>query len=42
MKRNNVKNQYIIKTVNFGLAPDDKASVTMIQYYPDSPTIINN
>ena len=41
MARNNQKNQYIIKTVNFGLAPSDTATVNMIQYYPENSMIIN-
>ena len=33
-QRNNQTNQYIIKSVNFGLAPTDNMTVNMIQFYP--------
>ena len=42
LKRNNVKNQYLIKSINLGLAPTDTATIEMIQYYPDTPSIISD
>ena len=39
-KRNNTKSKYIIKSVNFGLAPSDTMTVSMIKFYPSSPYII--
>ena len=42
LKRNNVKNQYLIKSINLGLAPTDIATIEMIQYYPDTPSIISD
>lgn len=41
MARNNQTNQYIVKTVSFGLTPTDTATVNMIQYYPENSAIIN-
>ena len=41
MKRNNIKSQYLIKSINLGLAPDDTGTVSMIQYYPENPSIIS-
>ena len=42
LKRNNVKNQYLIKSINLGLSPTDTATIKMIQYYPDTPSIISD
>ena len=42
LKRNNVKNQYLIKSINLGLSPTDTATIKMIQYYPDAPSIISD
>ena len=42
LKRNNVKNQYLIKSINLGLSPTDTATIQMIQYYPDTPSIISD
>ena len=41
-QRNNTTNQYIIKSINFGLAPSDNMTITMIQFYPNYPDIVNN
>lgn len=41
-QRNNITNQYIIKSINFGLAPSDNMTITMIQFYPDYSDIVNN
>ena len=41
-QRNNQTNTYIIKSINFGLAPSDNMTVTMIQYYPEQTAIVNN
>lgn len=41
-QRNNQTNMYIIKSINFGLAPSDNMTVTMIQYYPEQTAIVNN
>ena len=41
MQRNKIKNQYLIKSVSFGLSPNDSATVSMIQYYPETPTIVS-
>ena len=41
-QRNNQTNQYIIKSINFGLAPTDNMTVTMIQFYPEQTAIVNN
>lgn len=41
-QRNNITNQYIIKSINFGLAPSDNMTITMIQFYPDYPDIVSN
>ena len=35
-------NQYIIKSINYGLAPTDNMTVTMIKFYPEQATIVNN
>ena len=35
-------NQYIIKSINYGLAPTDNMTVTMIKFYPEQTTIVNN
>ena len=40
-QRNNVSNQYIIKTINFGLSPSDTMTVNMIQFYPNNTLIVN-
>lgn len=42
LKRNNVKNQYLVKSINLGLSPTDTATIKMIQYYPDTPSIISD
>lgn len=42
LKRNNIKGQYLIKNINLGLAPTDTAKIEMIQYYPDTPSIISD
>ena len=42
LKRNNIKGQYLIKNINLGLAPTDASTIQMIQYYPDTPSIIND
>lgn len=41
-QRNNITNQYIIKSINFGLAPSDNMTITMIQFYPEYSDIVNN
>lgn len=41
-QRNNVTNQYIIKSINFGLAPTDGMTINMIQFYPEHPDIVSN
>lgn len=41
MQRNQQTNLYIIKEIGLGLGPNDNGTVNMIQFYPDSPTIIN-
>lgn len=38
-QRDNETKQYIIKSVNFGLAPSDAMTITMIQFYPEHTTI---
>lgn len=35
-------NQYIIKSINFGLSPSDTMTVSMIQFYHQSTAIVNN
>ena len=35
-------NQYIIKSINFGLSPSDTMTISMIQFYPQSTAIVNN
>lgn len=35
-------NQYIIKSINFGLSPNDTMSVSMIQFYPETTAIVSN
>lgn len=35
-------NQYIIKSINFGLSPSDTMTLSMIQFYPQSTAIVNN
>ena len=42
LKRNNIKGQYLIKNINLGLSPTDTATIQMIQYYPDTPSIISD
>lgn len=39
LQRNNKTNQYIIKSVSFGLAPNESMTLSMIQYYPNVETI---
>lgn len=34
--RNKITNQYIIKSINFGLSPSDTMTVNMIQFYPEN------
>lgn len=41
MQRNNTMNQYLIKTINLGLSPTDTATITMVQYYPETPLIVS-
>lgn len=41
LARNQQKNQYIIKSVSYGLSPTDACSVSMIQYYPENAAIIS-
>lgn len=41
-QRNNQTNQYIIKSINFGLAANDTMTVNMIQFYPQSTNIVTN
>lgn len=38
--RNNKTNQYIIKSINFGLAPNDNMTITMIRFYSEQSTIV--
>ena len=38
-QQNNVTNTYIIKSIDFGLAPEDVMSINMIQFYPQYPDI---
>ena len=40
LKRNNKKSKYLIKSINLGLAPTDSMTINMIQFYPNSPSII--
>lgn len=39
--RNNVKAQYLIKSINFGLSPTDNMTVKMIKFYPEQASITN-
>lgn len=39
LQRNNQTNQYIIKSIDFGLAASDSMTINMIQFYPESSTI---
>ena len=41
-QRTNQTNQYIIKSINFGLAPSDNMTINMIQFYPEYASIVNN
>ena len=41
LKRNNITNDYLIKSVNFGLAPSDSMTVNMVQFYPNTYNIVN-
>ena len=41
-QRNNQTNQYIIKSINFGLAANDTMTINMIQFYPQSTNIVTN
>ena len=34
-QRNNQSNEYIIKSISFGLSPTDNMSINMIQFYPE-------
>lgn len=40
--RDNKLDQYIIKSINFGLAPNDNMNITMIKFYPSTPTIVKH
>lgn len=39
LQKNNQTNQYIIKSIDFGLAASDSMTINMIQFYPESSTI---
>lgn len=41
-QRNTTSEQYIIKSITFGLAPTETMSVSMIKFYPEYPDIIDN
>lgn len=41
-QRNNQTNQYIIKSIEFGLAPSDNMTINMIQFYPEQTAIVSN
>ena len=41
-QNNNINNQYIIKSIDFGLGPEDTMSIEMIQFYPNYPDIVNS
>lgn len=41
-QRNNQTNQYIIKSINFGLAANDTMTINMIKFYPQSTNIVTN
>lgn len=41
-QRNNQTNQYIIKSINMGLAPTENMTISMIQFYPTETAIVNN
>lgn len=38
--RNNETNLYIIKSINYGLAPSDSMTVTMMRFYPEQSAIV--
>lgn len=38
--RNNETNLYIIKSINYGLAPSDNMTVTMMRFYPEQSAIV--
>ena len=38
-QRNNTTNQYIIKSIEFGLAPSDTMTINMIRFYPENASI---
>ena len=38
--RDNKTNLYIIKSINYGLAPGDNMTVTMMRFYPDRANIV--
>lgn len=40
--RNKETNQYLIKTISFGLAPTDSMSLSMIKFYPEDTEIIKS
>lgn len=40
-QRNNQSNEYIIKSISFGLSPTDNMSINMIQFYPENTAIVN-
>ena len=41
-QRNTTSEQYIIKSITFGLAPTETMSVSMIKFYSEYPDIIDN
>ena len=41
-QRETASNEYIIKSINFGLAPTDNMTISMIKFYPEYSDIINN
>ena len=41
-QRNNQTNEYIIKSINFGLSSTDNMTINMIQFYPEQTAIVNN
>lgn len=38
--RNNETNLYIIKSINYGLAPSDNMTITMMRFYPEQSAIV--
>ena len=41
-QRTKQTNEYIIKSINFGLEPSDSMTISMIQFYPNSSSIVGN